>query len=414
MQPTQASRLSRRDTLAGMCALGVATWLQGDKRTSPVAPRTLLIVQLAGGNDGLSMVVPHGDDGYHSVRPNLRHSAETVLALDDYRGLHPALKRLREVYASGSLALVEGVGYPNPIRSHFQSFDVWHAGDPRGRSVPEGWVGRFADAAFPADTNPNLIVHVGGTPPYSLHSASHPPAAFVTPAGYRWAGDKDEQEAYANAGMEGAISKDREGKEKAKSQPTEGSSLDFLRKVLSDGQASSGAIRRAAARYQTPVAYPDEAFATTMRHVAALVNGGLGTRVFSAELGGFDTHTDQKNRHDQLMRRLDGALGALLEDLQRTEAGKQVVVMVFSEFGRRVKENGSRGTDHGVAAPMFVMGAPVKGGLYGKHPSLTDLDDGDLSHTTDFRSVYGSLLESWFGVPHERVLGKRFELIDLV
>ena len=411
MQPTQAIRPSRRDTLAGMFTLGAAAWLQGDKLASLGPPRTLLILQLAGGNDGLSMVVPHGDDRYHSLRPNLRQSAETVLALDDYRGLHPALKRLREVYAKGSLALIEGAGYPNPIRSHFKSFDVWHAGDLRGRAIPQGWVGRFASSAFATDSNPNLIVHVGGSPPYSLHSTSHPPAAFVTPAGYRWAGEKAEQEAYESAGMEsGAPSKDKD----AQAEPKEQGSLDFLRKVLSDGQSSSVAIRRAAARYQTPVEYPDESFATTLRNVAALVNGGLGTRVFSVELGGFDTHTDQKNRHDQLMRRLDGGLGAFLEDLQRTEAGKQVVILVFSEFGRRVKENGSRGTDHGVAAPMFVLGAPVKGGLFGKHPSLADLDDGDLAHTIDFRSVYGSLLQSWFGVPHERVLGQRFPLLDLV
>jgi uncharacterized protein (DUF1501 family) len=193
------------------------------------------------------------------------------------------------------------------------------------------------------------------------------------------------------------------------------SSVEFLRRVMNDGHSSSLAVRRAAARYQTPIEYPrNDALATSLRDIAALVNSDIGSRVLSLELGGFDTHTDQRNRHDNLMRQLDGALGAFLADLGRSERGQAAIVLVFSEFGRRVAENGSRGTDHGVAAPLFVLGQRIKGGLHGKHPSFDKLDAGDLAHTTDFRTVYATLIERCFGVKHEDVLGAEYGLAPIV
>ena len=368
----------------------------------PAAPRTLLLLQLSGGNDGLSTLVPHGDDAYHAARPTLRMAADRLLRLDDYRALHPELVRLRKIFDAGQLAIVQGAGYPRPVRSHFKSMDIWHTADLRGRAAGEGWIGRLCGCAWADDDRPDRVVHVGASVPYSLHSGVHPPTAFVTPVSYRWAGSEREVEAYGEAG---AMEEAREGEE---------GSLELLRRTLAEGQASSARVRRAAASYRTPVDYPADPFAAALRDVAALCNGGLGSRVFSVELGGFDTHTDQRNRHDTLMRRLDAALGAFLEDLARSEAGRELVVLAFSEFGRRLKENGSRGTDHGVAAPMLVAGARVKGGLYGKHPSLTDLDDGDLRHTVDFRAVYAVIVERWFAVEHERVLGERYEPPPLV
>jgi uncharacterized protein (DUF1501 family) len=366
------------------------------------APRTLLLLQLSGGNDGLSTLVPYGDDAYHSARPTLRLPADRLLKLDDYRALHPELGRLRKLFDAGQLAIVQGAGYPRPVRSHFKSMDIWHTADLRGRAAEEGWVGRLCGCAWADAQAPDLVVHVGANVPYSLHSSAHPPTSFVTPVSYRWAGSEREVEAYGEAGaMDGAV----EGEE---------ANIELLRRTLADAQASSERIRRAAARYRSAVEYPADPFAAALRDVAALCNGGLGSRVFSVELGGFDTHTDQRNRHDALMRRLDAALDAFLDDLARSEAGRELVVLVFSEFGRRLKENGSRGTDHGVAAPMFVAGSAVKGGLYGKHPSLSELDEGDLRHTVDFRAVYAAIIEGWFGVRHEGVLGKRYEPLPLV
>jgi uncharacterized protein (DUF1501 family) len=403
--PIGESPFDRRAFVTGLGALGglalVSSRADGavklfasELAPSGDAPRVLLLVQLTGGNDGLSTVAPFGDDAYHAARATLALAKSDVLPLDDYKGLHGELKGLRKLFDAGRLALVEGVGYPNPIRSHFKSYEVWHTADPRGRASGEGWIGKLGAAAWRDVSDPNLVVHVGANVPYSLESATHPPAAFVNPASYRWAGEKQDVEAFGKMG-------ETEG---SKSE----SNLDFLRRKVADSQASSQKIRTAVARYRTTTEYPDDPFGGALRDVAALVNGGLGTRVVSVELSGFDTHTNQKTRHDALMRQLDRGLSALAADLERSAAGKQVVGLVFSEFGRRVKENGSRGTDHGVAAPCFVFGSAVKGGLYGKHPSLVDLDAGDVKHTTDFRSVYATLIERWFGVDASKVLGASY------
>lgn len=410
-----------RRTLLALGAFGAGTLLtsraQGAVKlfASQALPagrlaRPLIVLQLSGGNDGLSTVVPYAEDAYHRARPSIAHTKDKVLVLDEYRGLHPELKRLRAAFDKGQLAIVEGVGYPKPNRSHFESYDIWHAADPRGRALGQGWIGRACEKACEGDTNPNLVVHVGANVPYALHSTKHPAATFVNPAAYRWAGGEHETDAYAKAS--GAMD---DGAAAEKPVRREGeSSVEFLRRVMNDGHSSSLAVRRAAARYQTPIEYPrNDALATSLRDVAALVNSDIGSRVLSLELGGFDTHTDQRNRHDNLMRQLDGALGAFLADLGRSERGQAAIVLVFSEFGRRVAENGSRGTDHGVAAPLFVLGQRIKGGLHGKHPSFDKLDAGDLAHTTDFRSVYATLIERCFGIKHEDVLGAKFALAPL-
>jgi uncharacterized protein (DUF1501 family) len=192
------------------------------------------------------------------------------------------------------------------------------------------------------------------------------------------------------------------------------SNLDYLRQVLADGQASSAAVRRAAAQYSTDIEYPSTPLGAALHDVAALIGGDVGSRILSVEHTGFDTHDNQSGRHRGLMRSLDMSLGAFLADLEGSEAGRETIVLVFSEFGRRVKENGAQGTDHGVAAPVLVAGPGVQGGLFGEHPSLTELDDGDLSHTTDFRSVYGTVIERWFGADSERVLGGSFPSLDLL
>jgi len=390
---------------AGWCALpagALASPILGDDRHS------LLILQLEGGNDGLDTVIPYGDDAYHAARPTLARAREDVLALDDYRGLHPELTRLRDEYEAGRLAIVEGVGYPDPIRSHFRSMDVWHAADRRGRQLPEGWVGRLCAARFADRTDPELVVHVGNEVPYSLHSATHPPTSFVRSRSYRWAGDSREVRAYEEA----APAPQAERSTEAAGDGTD--PLDLVRRALADGQASSDAIRRATAAYETPVAYPAGPFGEALREVAGIANGDVGSRIFSVTLSGFDTHTDEDQRRRSLLRVLDEGLGAFLEDQRRTAVGRELVVMAFSEFGRRLVENGARGTDHGTAAPMLVAGAAVQGGLYGEHPSLTELEDQELRFTVDFRSVYATLVADWFGADAKRVLGAEYPRLPLV
>lgn len=412
------SPYTRRELLTGGLALGglalfpelarsnVRLSLAFGAPEDDTAPRTLVLLQLSGGNDGLSTVVPYADDAYGRHRNATRIGAGEVLELDEHRGLHPELKALHRIYSDGGLAIVEGAGYPQPIRSHFQSMEVWHTARAEGRGSGEGWVGRLATAAWKEAQAPELVVHVGASTPYSLYSAAHPALTFQTPASYKWvASESGDGEMYRRAAGSQAQPRTPTGADRL---------LGELRGVLSDAQESSQRIRRAAAAYRPRKEYPDDEFGQALRIVAALIDARIGTRVLSLELGGFDSHNDQRRQHDGLMRRLDAGLGAFLQDLRGTPAGEQTIVLAFSEFGRRLQENVSRGTDHGVAGPMFVAGGGVRGGLYGKPPSLTELDAGDLVHTTDFRSVYATVIERWFATRHEAVLGARYPLLDFL
>lgn len=380
------------------------------------ANRVLVLVQLTGGNDGLSTVVPYGDDGYNAARSSTRLSGDAVLKIDEYRGLNAELKGLKRHYDAGRVAIVEGCGYPDPIRSHFKSYEVWHTASTRGRNAGEGWVGKLADVAWAKDETPELVVHVGGTAPYSVYSLSHPPVIFQTPQSYRWIGtDSDDLAAYRKASEEESMRLNEKRKQKSKAKQTGSeAAIERLRGVLSDANDSSSRIRRAAVAYESSTKYPADELGESLRVVASMLDARVGSRVVSVELNGFDSHNNQRAQHDGRMRVLDGALAAFLDDLKGRSVEDDVMIVVFSEFGRRVKENGSRGTDHGTAGPMLVLGSQVKGGVYGKHPSLTDLDNGDLKFTTDFRSVYATAIERWLGADSTKVLGARYPLLPLV
>jgi len=293
---------------------------------------------------------------------------------------------------------------------------VWHTASARGRSSGEGWVGRLASAAWAKDETPELVVHVGGTAPYSVYSLTHPPVIFQTPQSYRWVSpETDDLATYRKAAEADTMRLDDARKKKGKTKPTGSeAAIERLRGVLADANESSARIRRAAVAYETKVAYPADELGESLRIVAALLDARIGSRVVSVELGGFDSHNNQRAQHDARMRSLDGALTAFLDDLKGRSVEDDVLVVVFSEFGRRVQENGSRGTDHGTAGPMFVLGSKVKGGLHGKHPSLTELDEGDLIHTTDFRSVYATAIDRWFEADSAKVLGARFKPLPIV
>lgn len=423
MSAEDRAGFDRRQVLAGGMAafggmaLGVHGGWPGLRLFGPFSaaggdttPKTLVLLQLSGGNDGLSMVVPHGDDAYYTNRKTIGIDKKSVLAIDRYRGLHPALRRLKSVYDDGRLAIVEGCGYPNPVRSHFKSMDIWHAASERGRYVGEGWIARLSRTAWPEETSTELVVHIGSSAPYSVYSATRPSVAFGSPEVYKWFAIKQSDlEAYRRAGRSGEMEKEPEEGETGGAKV-----LDRLRGVLSEAQESSQRVRQAAMGYVPKVAYPNNLVGNSLRAAAALIDARMGTRVLSVELGGFDTHNGQRNQHDARMRELDEALGVFLQDIHGTPAGKNVIVVAFSEFGRRVHENASGGTDHGVAGPMLVAGSSVKGGIYGKHPSLKDLDDGDLKHTTDFRSVYGTVIEKWFGADQAQVLDKRYTPLAFV
>lgn len=404
-------KFDRRKLLVGGGAMLGATWaLSGRTRAwgAPVddksdpAPRTLLLLELNGGNDGLDTVIPYREDVYHASRSRVGIAPDKVLRLDDYRGFHPSLVGLREVWDQGGLAIVEGVGYPTPNHSHFTSLDIWHTGQISGRHSGDGWVGRLMAQMYPSDRSEPHAVHVGQTLPYSLHSSTHPIVCFDSPPAYRW----------AENGAAIAAASTRENPMRRTESTGGRSPLDTIRGIASNAQVSSADVRRAAASYEPRVEYPRTDIGQDLKTAAALIASGIGVRVMSVAHYGYDTHEDHRRRHDKLIDHLDGGLTAFLQDMRGTPAGDNCLVMVYSEFGRRVADNASNGIDHGTAGPMFLTGTPVKGGLFGKHPSLQDLHDGDLIHTTDFRTVYAGVIERWFGVESEPILGARYDALQ--
>ena len=392
--------LDRRSLLTAGASLALTPWARAVRLADPSSDGTLVVLQLSGGNDGLSTVVPYADPAYQRARGTLRFGPGEVLKLGGGRGLHPALTGLRKIWDAGHLAIVEGCGYPDPVRSHFKALEVWHTGSPRGRASGDGWLGGTNRALQGDEPRPEFLVHVGGNAPYSIHSTTHPASSVQSPTAYRWFGESGGAQRLPHCDHEDVMEESRHrGRDRALAQ---------LRQVLADAEESSLRIRAAAARHPDRVEYPRTAIGAQLHDAAAILCGGVGTRVVSTVMGGFDTHANQRNTHDRLMRELDAALAAFYEDLSASDAGRKVTLVVFSEFGRRVQQNGSGGTDHGKAGPMFVIGHRVKGGFHGRTPSLASLDEGDVPFTTDFRSVYATVLERALGADPVQVLGQRW------
>jgi uncharacterized protein (DUF1501 family) len=408
----------RRSLLTGSAAVLGGLWLASSRASASPhvfvksgkdgapgeddAPRTLLVLELSGGNDGLDTIVPYGDDLYHKSRTRIGLETAQLSRIDEYRAFNPELKKVRELYGEGCLAIVEGTGYPHPNRSHFTSQDIWYTAHETGRASGDGWLGRLTAALYPEDRRVPHLVHIGTTKPYSVKSSTHPVVYFDAPPAYRFALN-------ANA----IVDTSRPTHTDVTHERGSPAAIDRIGTVVLSAQESSMALRKAALEYKPRVAYPDTELAKDLQTAAALLQGRVGARILSVTQTGYDTHDSQRGRHDALLRELDAALSAFFRDVRGTRAGDNLTVVMFSEFGRRVEDNASGGTDHGVAGPMFVLGTHVQGGLYGKHPSLSELDEGDLVHTTDFRLVYASVIARWMGVDSQRVLGASYPEIAL-
>lgn len=372
--------------------------------------RILVVVQLDGGNDGLNTVVPHGDDIYHKSRPTLALAAKELKPIDDHVGLHPALDGFARLRDDGRLAIVQSVGYPNPNRSHFESMAIWHTArlEP-GRETP-GWLARALDARPEAAGGDAPAWHVaGGELPQALRGGRrHVPTIESVEAFRRRLGVSDPGEAADQRAALDRIAGASDGDNPllqfvARSTVLSYSSSARLEAVLGD---SSGG---GAAKYPQ-----DYALARRLRLIARLIRAGLSTSIYYVQLGGFDTHADQRYPHQARLRELGASLRAFLADLDGSNLGERVAVLVFSEFGRRLRENASAGTDHGTAAPVFLLGRPVRGGLHGPYPDLAHLDDeGDPRFAIDFRQVYATILERWLGLSAEATLGGAFEPLAL-
>jgi uncharacterized protein (DUF1501 family) len=384
----------------------------------------LVVLQLAGGNDGLNTVVPFADDAYHRARPKLGLAPDKILKLDSYIGLNGKLAGLKALHDDGHLALVQGVGYPNPNRSHFRATEIWQTASDANQFASDGWLGRYFDSCC-SGAEPTVGVAVGDQAPQAFSAKTPTGITLSRPEQFRWRASPnadrkaltDEEVFYRQLIGDAEEAAPVEGNSIAalpgKTQ-TNSSTEDFLRRTALDAQISSDKILAIARKYKSNMPYPPTQLGASFNLVARMIGGGLPTRVYYASLGGFDTHAGQVNSHERLMGTLNDAIAAFVADLKQQGNFERVLLMTFSEFGRRVAENANGGTDHGAAAPMFLIGGGVKPGLLGKHPSLTNLDNGDLRFGTDFRSVYASVLEQWLRAPSQLVLGKKFATLPIV
>ena len=355
--------------------------LDGKPESNP--ERILVVVELTGGNDGLNTVVPYRNDEYYRVRPRIGIRRDDAIAISEEVGFHPSLVGFERLYKEGKLAVVEGCGYPDPSLSHFSSMSFWHTGVPNGGETL-GWVGRFADAYSAAETR-NAIVNIGPSQSLAVRGELHPPLVFAEPAQLRRVGSDTEKRSIAALDLNAASQ-----------NPT----LAFLRSVARNAADSGALVRDAWSSYRTPVDYGIAGgLSSDLRKVAALVAAGLPTQVYYVAYRGnsFDTHVHQADLHSRLLMYTADAIRGFMVDMGRIGRASDVAMMVFTEFGRRIEENASEGTDHGTAGPMFLVGDGVKGGFYGATPSLTDTDAGNLKMTTDFRRVYATMIAEWMG-----------------
>ena len=406
---------TRREFLTqGLGIVGVGAALPyGLVNTAMAGPKAeqgqkvTVILQLDGGNDALSMLVPYGDPEYNKLRIETRVNENEVHKLDDYAGLNPSLKGTKELFEEGSFCAIPGVGYPKTNYSHFTATDIWETANPTPSKATFGWVGKACDSAFKGNRDPKLTIGIGsGKTSRAGGGTEHPGRRSRKHESARQKGERGKEER-------------EKGVRKRKNEKAGGfsSNADFIKMTAGNANASSDAIRQMAKEYKPKVDYPNSRLATNLKIIAGLISGGLSTRIYHTRLGGFDTHSNQRISHDRLMLQIDEAVSAFYKDLKAQKQDQRVLTMTMSEFGRRVKENGSRGTDHGAAAALFMYGPGVKAGIHGKQPSLTDLQGGgggSLKHTTDFRSVYATVIDKWIGGNSEAVLGAKYPLIDCI
>jgi uncharacterized protein (DUF1501 family) len=362
----------------------------------------LVVLQLSGGNDGLNTVVPFGDDAYYRNRYSLGIGKNAVRKIDDHLGFHTEMSGFAELLEAGRLNVVQGVGYPNPNRSHFESMDLWHTAHRQREQVPEGWLGSYFEASRSADRVDVPGIHFGAeNQPLALASHRMQVPSIRSLESFRF-------EFAQNAELKRSVNTIVEA-----APADENDLLSFLQASCKSALRTSHRVEEILGEYKSAVRYPDFPIGQKLQTVAQLIGAGMQTSVYYVALDGFDTHANQPAAHGGLLNQLSSSVAAFVQDLEAQGNLNRVTLFSFSEFGRRVKQNASDGTDHGAAAPVFLVGGQVKGGLTGDHPSLTDLDDGDLKHNIDYRQVYATLLDKWLAVDSKKILGEEFVNLEL-
>jgi uncharacterized protein (DUF1501 family) len=421
---------TRRDFLTkGLGLVGVGATLPNflvhsalaGPQTQGGGHRTLVLIEMSGGHDGPSALVPYSMDGYHRLRKMTRINEQQVIRLNDEVGLNPNLRPFKELLDQGKFAAIPGVGYPNPNYSHEAAMYIWHSGDPTkrldvnnpsavtgaggGRSEAVGWIGRYADTTFKDDSEiqPSIVVGSTGSRFWLMDANQRQALNISDPAafGFRY-GQQEPLYQRLNA-----VDAARQNKI---------DDLEYITHTAMAANSTSQRIQDAAAKAKANTAnYPNSPLGNSLRTVGALIGGGMSTRVYFVRHGGYDTHSGQRANHDRLMTDLSNSIAAFQRDMTAQGNDERLLLMTFSEFGRTVAENNSQGTDHGSATPMFLVGNGVKAGVHGHHPSYEHFNpQGHFIPTHDFRSVYAAVLDKWLGAPSEPILGGKFEPVDCI
>lgn len=363
--------------------------------------RVLVVIQLSGGNDGLNCVVPFKNDLYYKHRPAIGLAGDELIQMSDEFALNAALSGFADLYDNGHAGILSSVGYPNPNRSHFRSMDIWQSASDEDKYLTTGWIGRMLDATCTDKCAlPYSAIEIDETLSLAMKGETMKGIAFNDP------------QTLMLAAKQGADDVDVSS---FSSNHDDDHNVAFLRKTLAETKQSAKYIYQHSKMYTTKFQYPDNAFAGQMKTIAELIISGSSTSVYYVSLSGFDTHVFQKGKHQNLLKNYGDTLKIFCDDLKQNNAFNDTLVMTFSEFGRRVAQNASRGTDHGTANTVFLAGGKLtKAGLLNALPDLTDLDNGDLKYTTDFRSVYATLLNKWLGTDDANILGKSFPKLGFV
>ena len=365
----------------------------------------LIVIQLSGGNDYLNTVVPYGDGRYYDFRSTVNIPQDRVLPLDDKVGFNPSMGPMKALWDEGKVAVINGIGYENPNRSHFRSMDIWHTAEPEAIGT-EGWLGRAIRDIDPQGENVLTGINFGRGLPRALGCPGVSVASVGDLATYGLFPDVQDEELRmftleAFTKMYGAA---------AGRDPV----MDMLAKTGRDAYEGADILRTAPAQYSSPVEYRSDSLSQNARSIAQVFLAGLGTRVYYTQHGSFDTHSGELPTHASLWDDVAGAVGSLMDDLKEHGREDDAAILVFSEFGRRIKDNGT-GSDHGSGGVAFLIGGAVNGGMYGEYPSLAEADQiqGDLRPNNDFRSTYSAILEKWLGLDPDPIVNGNFEQFDL-
>ena len=367
---------------------------------------TLVVVQFTGGNDGINTVVPYSQQAYYDARPTLALGKSDVLQLDGNVALHPNMTGLQGLFKDGHMAVVQGVGYPNPNRSHYESMSIWQSASVDS-TVNAGWLGRYLDVARSVDSGINAVNLDTLLWPAVIGQKERAMAIESLQTFKVNPQSKSVQQAQSEAAVKALNSI------QCSSCQEYNALVNAMMQAGLDALTASNIVQQAASTYHTSVAYPNNDFANRLKLAAQVISSTLQPVVVYLQIGGFDTHANQKGTQAALLQTVSDGITAFYNDMVDKGKSNDTLIMTFSEFGRRVKENGSQGTDHGTAEPMFVLGGKVKGGLYGTYPSLTDLDSGDLKFNTDFRQVYSTILQDWMGADPSQILNAQFQKLNL-